>query len=249
MTPDPKITPKLLVAIVEQARIEAAEEAALRVSPQLVIAVVLAGLIGIGWMVRSTWAQESEQVKPATPVATPPPLPAEPQLIGTPVPNLSESPAISGIPTEPLPAATPPPPTESVPAGQPMVAGENEDPEKTVHAFVAQNRKVAEGQLKSLKSEAERLRARLQKVEAGIKRWESLVAALEQSEAAAKEFGGPLTLEAIPSTRRQFRAKSVASEPERPSSKPAPSAATESSVEFAPAPAPEPAPSAPESPR
>jgi hypothetical protein len=48
--------------------------------------------------------------------------------------------------------------------------------------FVEQNRKQAEAQLKSLKDEAERLRSRLQKVDAGIRRWETLLEALRQSE-------------------------------------------------------------------
>jgi hypothetical protein len=232
--PAPKITPKLVVAIVEQARIEAAEETALRIPPRLAVAVVLAGLIGIGWMVRSTWAQDL--LKPATPapLELPPPSPSEGQVPGTPVPNLADSPAIPGSPAQPIPAAALPEPTELLPSGQPAAPGAIEDPEKIVQAFVAQNRKVAESQLKNLKSEAERLRARLQKVEAGVKRWESLLAALDQSETTAKDLGGPSELEPSPA-RRQLRPKSVASEPVPASSKPAPSAAA-SPVDLAPAP-------------
>ena len=54
-----------------------------------------------------------------------------------------------------------------------------------MQAFVAQNRKVAQAQLKGLKDEAEKLRSRLQRVEAGIKRWEALLTALEKSGAIA----------------------------------------------------------------
>jgi hypothetical protein len=43
---------------------------------------------------------------------------------------------------------------------------------------------VAETQLKNLRDEAEKLRARLQKVEAGIRRWETLLTALQASEVA-----------------------------------------------------------------
>ena len=180
------------------------------------MAVVLAGLIGIGWMVRSTWAQDVPKPAPSKPVASPLPLPAEDQVPGTPVPNLADFPTLPDVTSKSLSTATPPPPTESVPGDQPAIAGDNEDPEKTVQAFVAQNRKVAEGQLKSLKSEAERLRARLQKVEAGIRRWESLVAVLDQSEAAAKDLAGPSNLEPIPAARRQFRPKAKVGQPANP---------------------------------
>jgi hypothetical protein len=170
MRPTPKITPKLVVAIVEQARNEAAEEAALRIPSPLAVAVLLAGVIGIGWMVRSTWAQEAG--KPA--VESPEPLPSPPALGET---KSVPAPAAADLPFNSTP---------DVP-----IASENDDPEKTVQAFVDQNRKTAEDQLKSLKSEAERLRARLHKVEAGIKRWELLLTALDKSEAAAKDLEAP----------------------------------------------------------
>jgi hypothetical protein len=56
------------------------------------------------------------------------------------------------------------------------------DPEKTALVFVAENQKLAESQLKSLKDEESMLKARLLKVQAGIRRWESLVEALKQSQ-------------------------------------------------------------------
>ena len=86
-----------------------------------------------------------------------------------------------------LPPAEPAPPS-----------GQNDDPEKTVQAFIEQNRKVAEGQLKSLKDEEAKLRARLQKVEGGIKRWEALLAALEKSTAASSSKGLTLTDPRVP---------------------------------------------------
>ena len=49
------------------------------------------------------------------------------------------------------------------------------DPEKAALVFVAENQKLAESQLKNLKDEESKLNARLLKVQAGIKRWESLV--------------------------------------------------------------------------
>ncbi len=213
MRPASKLTPKMVVAIVEQARIEAAEEAAMGIPPPLAAAVLLVGLIGIGWMVRTSWAKEPQEA--ATPVvASPSPLP---QFSKEQVPEkTSTAPADPPIP---LPAAPVPSnleapsiETKSEPAGShdAPIAVEADDPEKTVQAFVDQNRKTAEGQLKSLKGEAERLRARLQKVEAGIRRWESLVAALEKSEAAARDLP-PTNLEEVPSARPQFRPKADAS--------------------------------------
>jgi hypothetical protein len=56
------------------------------------------------------------------------------------------------------------------------------DPEKAALVFVAENQKLAESQLGNLKDEESKLKARLLKVQAGIKRWESLVEALKQSQ-------------------------------------------------------------------
>jgi hypothetical protein len=56
------------------------------------------------------------------------------------------------------------------------------DPEKAALVFVVENQKLAESQLKNLKDEESKLNARLLKVRAGIKRWESLVEALKQSQ-------------------------------------------------------------------
>ncbi len=71
-------------------------------------------------------------------------------------------------------------------SGPPDPAGPgNDDPEKNARAFLEQNRKVAQGELRNLKDEAERLRTRLGKVEAGIRRWEALLAALDHSEKPA----------------------------------------------------------------
>jgi hypothetical protein len=58
-----------------------------------------------------------------------------------------------------------------------------EDPEKEALAFAQQNQTRAESELKHLQGEAARLRARLQKVEAAIKRWDGLLDALKRSQA------------------------------------------------------------------
>jgi type IV secretory pathway VirB10-like protein len=207
MRPAPKVTPKLVVAIVEQARIEAAQEAAMRIPRSLVAAVLLAGLIGVGWMVRSSWAQDPPKDLPATQV--PPSSPVEAKKPADVLPPEPAQPRRTESPFDlPPPAAASASSPDSPPTSDAV-----EDPEKAAQAFVDQNKKTAEGQLKSLKSEAERLRARLQKVEAGIRRWESLLAAIEKSEADAKDHG-PTSLEPVPSGRRQLRAKVVA-EPAR----------------------------------
>ena len=106
----------------------------------------------------------------------------------------------SSLPSTP---GAPPPidPTASSPAGP-----TNDDPEKNARAFVEQNRKVAQDELKKLKDEAERLRTRLGKVEAGIRRWEALLAALENSEKPVERVAfdrplpdaGPTELEPAP---------------------------------------------------
>jgi len=66
-------------------------------------------------------------------------------------------------------------------AVNPATSEDSEDPERAVQSFVEQNQKLAETQLKNLRDEQAKLRARLQKVEAGIKRWEVLVEALKRS--------------------------------------------------------------------
>jgi hypothetical protein len=164
---------------------------AYRISPRLVAALVIAGVILIGWVARTTRAQQGTQASPPAPSSEATnPEPGKPQpLPGPPIdggaPALQESSAPSPMPTklDPLPPADPSVPPES---GPPDPAGPgNDDPEKNARAFLEQNRKVAQGELRNLKDEAERLRTRLGKVEAGIRRWEALVAALDSSETPA----------------------------------------------------------------
>jgi hypothetical protein len=83
-----------------------------------------------------------------------------------------------------LPADGPSPAPGAAAAPDPS-AVDSEDPEKTVQTFVDQNQKVAETQLKALRDEEAKLRSRLQKVEAGIKRWEALVDALKGTNSGA----------------------------------------------------------------
>jgi hypothetical protein len=154
--------------------------------------VAIAGLIGIGWVARTTLAQESRQ-KPVDSIPAP----------------VSSGGELKGLPSAPVPPLPPAPvvsahsPLELEPASGLPAPGESDDPEKKVQAFVEQNRKVAETQLKNLRDEAETLRARLQKVEAGIRRWESLLTALQTNEAPPGE------LAPIPQARRGFNARVV----------------------------------------
>jgi hypothetical protein len=152
---------------------------------------VVAGLALIGWVARTTSAQKTPQ-KSAVTLPSPDPFGGEVKALatepGSPLPPTPVGPALSEL--EPLSHTTP-------------SAGESEDPEKNVQAFVEQNRKVAETQLKNLRDEAEKLRARLQKVEAGIRRWDTLLTALQASEVA------PEQLEPIPQARRGFNAAAV----------------------------------------
>ena len=168
MRPAPKITPKYVVAIVEQARIEAAEEAAVRVPPPLAVAGLLAGLIGISWS--SFSSAPGRRTLRRRPRRRPRSLPGLVARQGT---DSESGGAETRAPDQPdtlrrcrhhlhrSPLGRHP--FELSPATAPGLTVENDDPEKSVQALVYQNRKVAEGQLKSLKSEAERLRARPQR--------------------------------------------------------------------------------------
>jgi len=163
---------------------------------KLIIAGVVVSLSFVGWVARGSLAQDPVPVPQTLPdpgASVPPsirvPKDTSPQgAAGTTAePGLSstDSPPQLTVPT--LPAAqsdfaitrkssanpTPSPPPTAV-----------DDPEKAAQAFVQENEKLAELQLKALKDEADKLRARLRKVEAGIKRWQSLKEALQRSQAA-----------------------------------------------------------------
>jgi hypothetical protein len=109
---------------------------------------------------------------------------------GSPAASIRDSGAAESAPLEPaaadteVPSSAPGVPTtdlapSSRSSEQPF---RTDDPEKAADAFAEQNRKVAETQLKTLTDEANRLRARLRQVEAGIKRWQALVEAMKQTE-------------------------------------------------------------------
>jgi hypothetical protein len=123
-------------------------------------------------------------------------------LVPPPIIFGKESP--KSVPSQPLSAASPEPrPLSEQPIGtkttlpegaveaNPPTTSENEDPAKAAQDFVEQNQKVAETQLKNLRDEEAKLRARLQKVEAAIKRWEALVSALNVSATAQTVVSSP----------------------------------------------------------
>ncbi len=56
----------------------------------------------------------------------------------------------------------------------------SDDPDAQARTFLERNRREAEGQLKALRDEAAQLKARLARVEAGIRRWEALADALDR---------------------------------------------------------------------
>ena len=200
-SPSPKITPKFVVAVVEQAREIATEERLFRIRPRVGLAVVLTATVCMSWgVIRSTRAQEAAKLQPPSAKEVVPPPPLAPSPISVP-PLAGELVPEASVPRLPdsAPASEVSPPPGAL-ANPDMNSGslrlsslETDDPEKNVQSFVEQNRKVAETHLRSLKDEGEKLRARLQKVERGISRWEAVLSALEKSSPAASPKGLTLT--------------------------------------------------------
>jgi len=120
----------------------------------------------------------------ATPLAadTAPDVVAHPQDSDLTVP----APALKSAAPTPAPARALSPADDEAPVSRsdqhPLGT---DDPEKDAQAFTEQYRKMAESQLKALRKEEARLRARLEKVESGITRWQALLEALKQSESVS----------------------------------------------------------------
>lgn len=183
-----------------------------KIGPKLFLCGIICGLFLIGWASRYSIAQERTQDVPpqipsggepkaAPPQAKPETVAAEPTLA---LPGPVElTPGDAASPPGPKEAPSPKPLSSSTSAPAPVVVGpdhspiEAADPEKLAGEFLDQNQKIAEAQVKSLKEEAEKLKARLTKVEAGIKRWERLLVALKQSREAAA-LGGANDDRAVP---------------------------------------------------
>jgi hypothetical protein len=155
----------------------------------LVLGGLVAGLILFGWVARISLAQKSQRTiapvaasraaaslkteklkteKPPIAMAIPPDLATPPskQAAHPKAPPLTPGPNTASVATDLAKDVAQPGP---LPPTAPVAALEAEDPERVVKVFVEQNQKRAETQLKHLKDEAEKLRARLRKVDAGIR--------------------------------------------------------------------------------
>jgi len=105
----------------------------------------------------------------------PPPSDVPPQVEPRPLP----SPGAPPVELNPLPPAVVTPPAKPSPSMPVPSAASLEDPEGSARAFVEKSQKEADEAIRSLTKEAETLRARLQKVEAGLNRWQAVKSALE----------------------------------------------------------------------
>jgi hypothetical protein len=158
------------------------------------------GAIGLISPASRLWAQKpaDEPAKTGTAAPEPASLPSAPteviktkEVVAIPAQDLSPPPA---MPSDPGPMALPPiatpqpvgagelpaEPKRDTPAPSPASAAHDAltDPEAAAKAFVERSQKEADGAIQALGKEAEALRARLQKVEAGLARWESVKEAL-----------------------------------------------------------------------
>jgi hypothetical protein len=140
--------------------------------------------------VQESPAAPAEQDLPVPRVKRTAPAPAEPDelspvapppVVRQPVSAPSEGPGSSTVFPGPI-VAPDLVPSSTAPGGAGAPA---EDPEKAALAFAQENQKMAEAHVKALQDEEAKLRARLQKVEAGLKRWETLLDALKQSQGVA----------------------------------------------------------------
>jgi hypothetical protein len=111
----------------------------------------------------------------------PPPLPPVGKHHAAKEESLSTS-APPGIPapTQQASAASEPAGIRTLTESQTAPSGD--DPEQSAQSFVERNQKEAEDHLRSLTAEAQQLRARLAKLESGIKKWQGLVGALKSSQ-------------------------------------------------------------------
>ena len=181
---------------------------------RIVRMIGIAGLVGwmvmVGWVAKSSHAQNSGQNLPDLPPAAAKPAPEPPKLNAgdgaalTPLaPEAPASPVVdfSRNPPPPLPPAKPTviatnpqdtpapvrvegalsdPETSRTAESHPATTGD--DPEQAAQSFVERNQKEAEEHLKALTAEAQQLRNRLAKLESGIKKWQNLVNALKSSQ-------------------------------------------------------------------
>ncbi len=177
-------------------------------TPTRIIRMIgIAGLVGwmilVGWVAKTSQAQNGAQDATTLPGPTEPssltPVAAEmpkdkepaPPALGAELPcSRAAEPSVSPNPAAPPALATMPPQEESRAVQPPnprnptdtQPASPSDDPEQAARSFVERNQKEAEEHLKALTTEAQQLRTRLAKLEAGIKKWQGLVNALKTSQ-------------------------------------------------------------------
>jgi hypothetical protein len=177
-------------------------------TPTRIIRMIgIAGLVGwmgmVGWVAKTTQARNGGQnPAPLPQTATMPEnLPKEgqetPKARSNNVPEALPIPPASRASSKP--ESVPPPPVmgDLAPTQQSSAASEpadirtlidsqpapsSDDPEQSAQSFVERNQKEAEDHLRALTAEAQQLRARLAKLESGIKKWQGLVSALKSSQ-------------------------------------------------------------------
>jgi hypothetical protein len=131
----------------------------------------------------------------ATVTTEPPVLPAAaPEL-----PSMPAEPPSAIPPSLPAVDEAPPPQITQTPTSPAIAARPGEDPMGAVDSFLDRNRKEAENSIQALNQEAEILRARLQKVEAALARWQDVSKALKGEGSLAQGQSTPTQLEPVPS--------------------------------------------------
>lgn len=188
----------------------------------------LVGWLGmVGWVAKTSQAQNGARGVPPAPSApaergavkeeSAPPLPAAPNAEERASREAdSSAPAahrISAASAPPPPPIDPLPlPSEKGPSGPEPIAQAGsvaavegqasgaEDPEQSAQSFVERSQKEAEGHLKTLTAEADQLRSRLAKLDAGIKKWQTVLTALkgaQQDQPLTVVGEEPTTLEPV----------------------------------------------------
>ena len=151
------------------------------------------GMIGLVVVVLAIlgWKAVSLAQRPAKPVALAMQLPeAKEEPKGW---RSRAVPQVTGEAANPAMVPSPGPVTEN--GKSEAIAG---DPMEAVDSFLDRNRKEAEDATQALTREAETLRARLQKVEAALARWQAVSAALNQKEISGDSHRDPRPVEVPP---------------------------------------------------
>jgi hypothetical protein len=202
--------------------------------PALACVGVVATLCLVGWLAKTTLAQDPRQDSRTAAAAADPATPPSSLREDLDVPNIkikAAEPAKPDLPlageSKPVALESPLQPNQVSPrssleeiaatndnsAGSRSAGSVAADPEKAALVFVAENQKLAESQLRSLKDEESKLKTRLVKVQAGIQRWETLVEALKQSQGNVAVVAPRAPTSRIVTPPEQLEAVSPASNP------------------------------------